>query len=452
MTFRARITLAAAGAVAAAVLLASAFAFLALRHDLVHSVDETLRSRVNAVARLARQGEMAEGTEGRDEMARVGGLAQMVSQDGSATALGGGQSTFPASAFARKVAATGRGSSYSTLRAGGQHLRVLTVPLEQGTALQVARSLEEVDRDLRRLALIFGAVAIGGVALAAGLGWVVARTALVPLDRLTTAVEDVGDTADLSRRVDDGRRDELGRLTSSFNRLLAALEESRQEQQQLVTDASHELRTPLTSLRTNVEVLRRIEELSPAERELLLSDVVDQTDELAGLVASLVELARGEEPEADLGELSLDDVVADVVARSERHARTKEVHLDVELHPSVVRAGRARLETAVANLVDNAVKWSPTHGVVEIVTQEGAVLVRDHGPGIAADDLPHVFDRFYRSPAARGLPGSGLGLAIVRQVAEADGGSVTASNHPDGGAVLELRLPTLDRNGSRPKG
>jgi two-component system sensor histidine kinase MprB len=448
MTFRARLTLAAATAVAIAVLLSSAAAFFALRHDLVHSVDETLRSRVNAVAHLARQGEMGEGVEGRDEMARVGGLAQMVSADGSVTSLGGGKAAFPTTAHARMVAATGRGSSFSTLRAGSQHLRVLTVPLQQGTALQVARSLEEVDRDLQRLALIFGVVAVTGIALAAGLGWLVSRTALVPLDRLTDAVEDVGQTADLSRRVEYGGRDELGRLTASFNHLLAALEESRREQQQLVADASHELRTPLTSLRTNVEVLRRVEELSPEERELLLADVVGQTDELTGLVAGLVELARGDEPDTEVEELSLDEVVADVIARSGTHARTKDVQLDADLHPTRVHAGRARLERAISNLIDNAVKWSPERGLVEIVTRDGAVLVRDHGPGIGAEDLPHVFDRFYRSPAARGLPGSGLGLAIVRQVAEADGGSVTASNHPAGGAVLELRLPT--RNGSRP--
>jgi two-component system sensor histidine kinase MprB len=450
MTFRARLTLAAAAAVAVGILLSSAAAFLALRHDLVHSVDETLRSRVNAVAGLARDGDMAEGAEGRDEMARVGGLAQIVSSDGSATALGGGKAAFPPSAFARGVAVTGRGSSFSTVRSGGEHLRVLTVPLQQGTSLQVARSLEEVDRDLQRLALIFGAVAIAGVALAAGLGWLVARTALVPLDRLTETVEDVGETEDLTRRVEDGRRDELGRLTTSFNRLLSALEASRREQQQLVADASHELRTPLTSLRTNVEVLHRVDELSPEERELLLADVVDQTDELTGLVASLVELARGEEPNSEVEEFSLDEVVADVVARSESHARTKDVHLDADLHASHVRAGRARLERAVANLLDNAVKWSPDNGEVEIVTRDGAVVVRDHGPGIAPEDLPHIFDRFYRSPAARGLPGSGLGLAIVRQVAEADGGSVRASNHPDGGAVLELRLPTQGGNGRRP--
>src|SRR5581483_1708926 len=380
MTFRARLTFAAAAAVAVGILLASAAAFLALRHDLVRSVDETLQSRVNAVAGLARDGDMAEGAEGRDEMARVGGLAQIVSSDGTATALGGGKAPFPASVFAKTVAATGRGSSFSTVRSGSQHLRVLTVPLAQGTSLQVARSLEEVDRDLQRLALIFGVVAVAGVALAAGLGWAVARTALVPLDRLTETVEHVGETEDLTRRVENGRRDELGRLTTSFNRLLAALERSRREQQQLVADASHELRTPLTSLRTNVEVLHRVHELSPEERELLLADVVDQTEELTELVASLVELARGEEPNTDVDDLSLDEVVADVLARTEGHARTKDVRLDAELHASRVRAGRARLERAIANLLDNAVKWSPEQGEVEVVTREGMVVVRDHGP------------------------------------------------------------------------
>jgi two-component system sensor histidine kinase MprB len=202
-------------------------------------------------------------------------------------------------------------------------------------------------------------------------------------------------------------------------------------------------------VRTNIEVLRRLEELSPDEREQLLADVVDQTDELTRLIADLVELARGREPEADAEDIALDDVVADVVTRSEAHARTKDVRLNVDLHPSQVHSGRARLERAVANLLDNAVKWSPPHGVVEVTAQDGAVVVRDHGPGIAPEDLPHVFDRFYRSPAARGLPGSGLGLAIVRQVAEVDGGSVAAANHPEGGALVELRLPkcSTDRNG-----
>jgi len=449
MTFRARLTVAAAVAVAVAVLLASAAAFLTLRGDLVHSVDETLRSRVNAVARLARQGELAEGAEGRDELARVGGQGQIASADGSAAGLGGGKAAFPVSAEARTVAATQKGSFFSTLHVGGQPVRVLTVPLQPGSAVQLGRSLEEVDHNLEQMALIFGIVAVIGVALAAGLGWLVARTALVPLERLTDGVEDVGQTADLSRRVEGAAgRDELGRLGESFNRLLAALEQSQHEQQQLVADASHELRTPLTSVRTNVEVLRRLEELSPEEREQLLCDVVDQTDELTRLVADLVELARGKEPDTDAEELSLDEVVGEVLARSESHARTKDVRLEADLHPSLVRVGRARLERAVANLLDNAVKWSPAHGHVEVISHDGKVVVRDHGPGIAPEDLPHVFDRFYRSPAARGLPGSGLGLAIVRQVADADGGRVSASNHPDGGAVLELELPVRDGTGN----
>ncbi|MBV8160518.1 MAG: HAMP domain-containing histidine kinase, partial [Acidimicrobiia bacterium] len=352
----------------------------------------------------------------------------------------------------RTVASTQRGSFFSNVRAGKDHLRVLTQPLEPGTALQVARSLEEVDRDLRRLALIFGAVAFGGVALATGLGWLVARTALVPLDRLTRTMQDVGETVDLSRRIEPSGADELAQLSQSFNRLLAALEASRREQHQLVRDASHELRTPLTSLRTNVEVLRRIDDLAPADREQLLSDVIAQMDELAALVASLVELARGGEPDTDTEELDLDDLVADVVGRTESHARTRDVRLTTELQPSRVRAGRARLERAVANLLDNAVKWSPVGGLVEVKSLEGRVVVRDHGPGIAPEDLPHVFDRFYRAPAARSLPGSGLGLAIARQVAEADGGSTSADNHPQGGAVVELRIPVLEPKGNGERG
>jgi len=201
LTFRARLTVAAAAAVAVAVLLASAAAFLALRRELVHSVDETLRSRVNAVARLARQGELAEGAEGRDELARVGGQGQIVTADGSATGLGGGKAAFPVSAEARAVAATQKGSFFSTFHVGSQRVRVLTVPLEPGAAVQLGRSLEEVNHDLQRMALIFGIVAIVGVAVAAGLGWLVTRTALVPLDRLPDTVEDVGETTDLSHRV-----------------------------------------------------------------------------------------------------------------------------------------------------------------------------------------------------------------------------------------------------------
>jgi two-component system sensor histidine kinase MprB len=286
-------------------------------------------------------------------------------------------------------------------------------------------------------------VALGGVVLAVVMGWLVARTTLAPIDRLSNAIDDVAETADLSRRVQVTGRDELARLATDFNRLLAALEQSRLLQAQLVADASHELRTPLTSLRTNIEVLQRAEELDPADREALRRDALAQVDELTKLVADVVELARGEAPEAVREEIELADLVSTTVTRAEVHARAAGVNFDVDVAPSRVRGAPGRLERAVANLLDNAVKWSPTGGSVEVASTSGRVTVRDHGPGIPEADLPKVFDRFYRASTARAMPGSGLGLAIVREVVEAEGGTVRAGNHAGGGAVVEIRLPAI---------
>jgi two-component system sensor histidine kinase MprB len=260
---------------------------------------------------------------------------------------------------------------------------------------------------------------------------------------MLTAREAVGNRVDLSRRVQVTGRDELARLATDFNRLLAALEQSRLLQAQLVADASHELRTPLTSLRTNIEVLQRAEELDPADREALRRDALAQVDELTKLVADVVELARGEAPEAVREEIELADLVSTTVTRAEVHARAVGVNFDVDAAPSRVRGAPGRLERAVANLLDNAVKWSPTGGTVEVASTSGRVTVRDHGPGIPEADLPKVFDRFYRASTARAMPGSGLGLAIVREVVEAEGGTVRAGNHACGGAVVEIRLPAI---------
>jgi two-component system sensor histidine kinase MprB len=448
MTFRARVALASAVAVAVAVVLASATAFVALRHTLVRSIDETLRTRVNAVARLARRGELAEGSEGRSELARFGGTGQIVSADGSVSGLGGGRAAFPAPAAGRRIATTQRGSEFTTVEFGSDRLRVITVALEPGTALQVARPLAEVDRDLERLAVILSVIALAGVGLAIGLGWLVARAVFAPLHRLTLTIEDVGETVDLSRRIAIKGTDELGRLAASFNRLLEAVEGSQRVQHQLVADASHELRTPLTSLRTNVEVLQRSGELMPQDRERLLADVVAQTDELTDLVRDMVELARGEEPNSTVEMIALDALVADAVARAEGHARPKGVAIASSLAPGRVRATRARLERAVANVLDNAVQWSPRGGCVEVSCRGATVVVRDHGPGIEPDDLPHIFDRFYRAAAARGQPGSGLGLAIASQIVAASGGAITATNAPGGGARFELRLPEPGADGA----
>lgn len=439
MTFRIRISLAAAIAVAFTVAAVAGVTFLVLRRSLTASVDDTLRARAIGLFRLAQGGSLDATDEARRGVNEAGGLAQIIDRTGAV--INPKVASFPVPPAAVEVAQGRRASSLRVVGGGDAQKRVLSVDLGNGTALELATPLEELERDLRVLALVLGAAAAAGVALAVVTGWLVARTSLVPLGRLTAAIEDVTETTDLSRRVKTTGRDELTRLAGDFNRLLVALEQSRLLQAQLVADASHELRTPLTSLRTNMEVLQRADELDPQEREALRRDALAQVDELTQLVADVVELARGEAPETPREELDLGDLVATTVARAEVHGRAVGVSFDVDVTPSRVRGAPGRLERAVANLLDNAVKWSSPGGTVEVASAEGAVIVRDHGPGIPEADLPKVFDRFYRASTARAMPGSGLGLAIVREVVEAEGGTVQAANAAGGGAVVEIRLP-----------
>jgi two-component system sensor histidine kinase MprB len=307
--------------------------------------------------------------------------------------------------------------------------------------------MTEVDSLLSRLRLILVLLVLGGVALAALLGRLVAGAAVLPLKRLTAATEHVAVTRDLSRRIERVGEDEIGRLAGSFNAMLDALERSVSAldasvhaQRQLVADASHELRTPVTSLRTNVEILQQqAGSMDPEEQRGLLADVVEQIEELTLVINDLIDLARGEEQREDSEELRLDLLIEEVVERTHRHAPA--TPLLVELEPTIVTGVPARLERAVGNLIDNAVKYSPPGEPVEIALHGTELTVRDHGPGISGEDLPHIFDRFYRGAEARGRPGSGLGLAIVRQVAAQQGGTVAAEAAAGGGALMRLRLP-----------
>jgi two-component system sensor histidine kinase MprB len=265
--------------------------------------------------------------------------------------------------------------------------------------------------------------------------------------RLTVATERVRHTGDLSERIAADGQDELSRLAGSFNEMLGALEtstdalaESVRAQRQLVADASHELRTPLTSLRTNVEVLRSAHDLPPHERTALLDDVVEQLGEMTGLIGELIELARGDHHGVAPEEVRLDLLTAGAVERTQRDR--PDVTFATDLEESLVQGVPASLERAIGNLLDNAAKWSPPGGEVEILVRGGEVVVRDHGPGIERQDLPYVFDRFYRSDDARTMPGFGLGLAIVRQVAESHGGDVVAELAEGGGTRITLRLAT----------
>jgi two-component system sensor histidine kinase MprB len=323
---------------------------------------------------------------------------------------------------------------------------VLTIPLGGGYAVQVARSLEEVDRILGPIRSWLIGIALIGIALAAGLGLVVARAVLAPVQRLTRAAEDVSETGDLSQRIDARGKDELSRLAATFNTMLGALEDSARAQRQLVSDASHELRTPLTSLRTNIEVLARDEALPPQDREQLLRDVTEQLTEMTALISELVELARGDLAPADPEDVRLDLVTADAIERTRRNRPG--VSFKPELAESMIRGVPATIERAVSNLLDNAAKWSPPDGEIEVKVRDGELTVRDHGPGIDEEDLPYVFDRFYRATSARVLPGSGLGLAIVRQVAQPHDGTVVAERAEGGGTLMRFRLNGAAENDS----
>ena len=447
MSFRARLTLVAAVAVAVAVAVASVVAYLAVRSELRGQVDDALDQRAELVAGIPIG--IVETHPGQfflripaPALGGPGGYVQVVTSGGGTLRPRGEELPLPVDDRTREVAAGGAGAYYSDAEVAGTHVRILTVPLAPGYAGQISRPLTEVDESLDRLRTILLLVALGGVALAAALGLVVARTALAPVRRLTEATEEVTETRDLSRRMDDEGSDEVGRLAASFNTMLAALEESARTQRRFVADASHELRTPLTSLRTNIEVLARADDMPRGERERLLADVVEQLAEMSELVAELVALERAEEPANGPEDVRLDLVVVEAIDRVRRQRAG--ITFAPDLEESVVRGVPASIERAIGNLLDNAVKWSPPDGEVEVAVRDGEVIVRDHGPGIAESDLPYVFDRFYRAPSARGLPGSGLGLAIVRRVAEAHGGSVAAERADGGGTRVRLAFPGAD--------
>jgi two-component system sensor histidine kinase MprB len=457
LSFRARLTLVAAAAVAFAVVIASLVVFLVVRNQLRGQVDDALRSRATAIFKnpIGPNGLRIDhgNLEGVPPPSFGGGdFVQLVDARGHTTQTEFESGSLPASRMALAVAGNPtryRNGLYNDASLGGQEYRVYSIPVrdDQGNtyALQVARSLGEVNHTLHRIGIFLILIAAGGVAIAGGLGLAVSQAALAPVRRLTGATEKVTETGDLSERIEAHGEDELSRLAASFNTMLAALEESARSQRQLVSDASHELRTPLTSLRTNIEVLARDRNMADEEREKLLNDVVSQLSEMTALVTELVELARGETQPPEAEDVRLDLLVGEVVARARRDF--PQVEFVTNVQPTELHGVPNTIARAVSNLLDNAAKWSPPGGRVEISVRDGQVVVRDHGPGIDDDDLPYVFDRFYRAPAARKLPGSGLGLAIVKQVAEAHGGGVGAERAEGGGTRMRLRLSS-SRNGA----
>ncbi|MGW7519368.1 HAMP domain-containing sensor histidine kinase [Streptomyces sp. NPDC054796] len=458
LPLRSRLALLAAVTVALAVAACATTCWFLVRAELMGSLDESLRnSRVQSgfIVDQVRSGQCTPADDRAPNP--FGATVQVVDRNGKSCVIVG--SKLDVSDSDAAVAKRTRQEAVHTSRASdGTDYRVLTTPVEgTNVAVSVARPLTETDDSLSKLALILAAVGGAGVLGAAGAGVALARAGLRPVDRLTGAVEHIARTEDLAVRIPVDGDDEIARLSRSFNSMTAALASSRELQQQLIADAGHELRTPLTSLRTNIDLLTRSEEtgrsLPPEDRKELLESVRAQMTELAALIGDLQELSR---PDATPGSGHAEVVgFHEIAARAVERARLRKsgVTIETALAPWYVRAEPAALERAVVNLLDNAVKFSPADGVVTVELAQGALRVRDRGPGIPAEELPYVFDRFWRSPSARSLPGSGLGLSIVARTAQQLGGEIglgpadeaaagTGSGEGHGpGTVAVLRLP-----------
>ena len=447
MSLRAKLVLALVLLTSMAAISIGIWSYAATSHLLNDQIDQSLDSSASLAG--GGRGPLGDRHDGDDvaDPARFSdqNVTQVLAADGDRV---GGSATvvLPVDDLDRAVAAGALASARRNIRVDGVAYRMLTTSQGAGPgAVQVARSLSETDRvldSLRNLTIVATTLV---VALAAGVGWLIARQVTRRLARLTGVAEEVAATGRLDVPVPVGGSDEAGRLGTAFNEMLTALGRSRDAQQRLVQDAGHELRTPLTSLRTNVSVLRRHETLAPETRTRVIEDLDAETRELTGLVNELVELATDARDDEPAQRVELAPLVERVAERARR--RTGRL-IAVTADGSVVEGRPQALERAVSNLLDNAAKFDAPdpgqaegHPPIEVEVAAGRVEVRDRGPGIPDDDLDHVFDRFHRAVGARSRPGSGLGLAIVRDIVESHRGTVSAANRPGGGAVVGFTLP-----------
>lgn len=442
MNLRTRFALAMATMVLAIAAVVGVGAYGIASSRLHDEIDGGLESRaarlVDLLARPAfRPGEVF-GREVRDEIldTELDALTQL-DIPGTGPVGRRGNPVIPTSSRDTRISELGAGQVWSTFENDGTSYRVLTVAVPDGTLIRVAKDTALVDESLGAMRTWFPVLAALSAIVAAGAGWLFARRVSAPIESLTAAAEEIASTRDIGEGIDITGRDEVARLGASFNTMLLALRESIARQRQLVQDASHELRTPLTSLRANTEILNRAD-LADADRDAILADMRAEIDELVALSAELSALASDQKTQESPSVVDLADVASEVVARAQRRT---DAAITVHVTPdTLVTARPHQLERALSNLVDNAIKFSHGSSPVEVHVGAKRVEVRDRGPGIADDDKPHVFDRFYRAVSTRSMPGSGLGLAIVSQFADDHGASAYVLDNVGGGAIVGLQF------------
>ncbi|MEU4538451.1 HAMP domain-containing sensor histidine kinase [Streptosporangium sp. NPDC023825] len=455
-SLRSRLTLLVAAAVALAIAVCAMLCWFVVRAELLRQVDGSLEGRPQGMEWIGPycpggpRGPGAPGVPG--ERGEIAGRrlpsrlppVQLVYADGGRCVAGSTPVKVTPADLALTHGPLGRRALRNGVTDGGEEVRVMTKSVRPGLAVMESRSLEEVRSTLAALAWLLAGVTALGVLGAASAGLLVSRTALRPVGRLTEAVEYVARTEDLDTRIPVEGTDEIARLGVSFNAMTTALAGSRERQRRLIADAGHELRTPLTSLRTNIDLLLRSENagrpLDAAPKRRLLANLKAQFEEMSTLVGDLLQLSRSEDEHEPHVEVAFHDTVEVAVRRA--RPRAPDTAIEVELSPWYLRGDQAALERAVVNLLDNAVKFSAGRAEpVSVRLRGGELTVRDHGPGIPEEELPYVFDRFWRSSSARSMPGSGLGLAIVAKAVRDAGGEVNLENAAGGGTLARLRLP-----------
>ena len=438
--------------VALSVIVVGGATFTVARWSLVEQLDNELISVAQdasdaIAANLPNMGGLTPGTIGASS-----GLLAMVRADGVVTQMPGQVQELPVGPDEITIARMQVGTSERTFDTGGHRYRMVAVPLrveapEADTELYAvvfARPMTALDSTLSSLWLALLTAGVLGVVVTTIAALWNARVVLAPVRRLSQAVTSVTQTDQLNPIRIYGR-DDLGALTQSFNKMLRSLQQSREQQRQLIADAGHELRTPLTSMRTNVELLVADEAtgmLPEGARAEVLGDVAAQLGEFSALVGDLVALTRDDHLQRPHEPLDMAEVVESAIARARR--RGPGIEFDVQLEPTPIMGDPSTLERAITNLLDNAVKFSPPDGTITVQLDDSTLTIVDEGPGIEEEDLPLIFDRFYRSDKARNTPGTGLGLAIVAHTAAVHGGTVRAANEPGAGAKFVLKLPTAE--------
>lgn len=441
MSLRLRVALSAAVAVLVTVVVSSVALYFGVRRYLYDRVDASLskfrtvlgQPQLQLLERTLESSQAGTAAAAKSQPAYL----QFVDAEGRVVAHVP-PAFLPVTEVVRSVARGTHPALFFNVTVEGSPVRAYAFPLDGNTAVQIGRSLTDLNSALHALLVVSAVVAGAGTVLAVLIGALVAFAALRPVRSFSVAVRAVAETGELSHHVEVSGHDEFSQVAAGFNDMLVALEESLGRQRRLVADASHVLRTPLATVRTNVEVLRRSEELDAGERAQLIRDTVAQLSELTRLVNNLIELARGEEEAGAFGVLRLDELVTSVVAEARRNYPS--IPIELSTVPSSVWGSPDRLHKAFDNLVDNAAKWTRPSTSVQVSVGERWVTVRDHGPGVDVEDVPHIFDRFYRSLSARGVPGSGLGLAIAKQAIKAHGGSIEVRDADGGGAEFVVRF------------